>query len=80
MLFLQAEQVLSNQEYALASTRTQAQAVSPVDETDGEKGSMVDMPPRSVASPDVAEEQLKKHEAFVTSMAASDERINAVLR
>ena len=63
----------------MSSTRAQAQVISPVEESeDGQE--VVDGPQRSVASPDVAEEQLKKHEAFVTSMAASDERINSVLR
>lgn len=33
-----------------------------------------------MASPDAADEALKKHEAFVASMAANDERISAVLR
>ncbi|XP_077975326.1 spectrin beta chain, non-erythrocytic 1-like isoform X4 [Styela clava] len=76
----QAEQLLSNQEYALASTRAQASAVSPVEEEDGQETVDAVAARGPVASPDVAEEALKKHEAFVASMAANDERINAVLR
>lgn len=32
-----------------------------------------------MSSPDSAEEALKKHEVFVASMAANDERINNIL-
>uniref|UniRef100_H2ZPE1 Spectrin beta chain n=1 Tax=Ciona savignyi TaxID=51511 RepID=H2ZPE1_CIOSA len=55
----QAEQILTNQEYALESARRSSAAAS---------------------TPDSAEEVMKKHEAFVATMASADERVEAVLR
>nr|CAB3266546.1 spectrin beta chain, non-erythrocytic 1-like [Phallusia mammillata] len=55
----QAEQLLSNQEYALEGSRRAASAST---------------------SPDTAEDVLKKHEAFVATMAGADERVEAVLK
>uniref|UniRef100_F6Q5V5 Spectrin beta chain n=1 Tax=Ciona intestinalis TaxID=7719 RepID=F6Q5V5_CIOIN len=55
----QAEQILTNQEYALETARRSSAAAT---------------------TPDSAEEVLKKHEAFVATMASGDERIESVLR